>query len=71
MIETLLSLPNCLILKSSDRHWSLLKKFSETSDATLKKIGYAQHAAISLEYGAAFVARNKDFYGFGSAKLWL
>jgi len=61
-IETLLFLPNCRILNLCDCHWSLLKKFSEASDATVKKIGYVQHAAISLEYGATFVTRNKDFY---------
>jgi toxin-antitoxin system PIN domain toxin len=69
VIDSLASLPNCLMPGPTDRHWSLVKMLSERSSARGKLIADAQHAAVALEHGCTWVTRDADFDNFRAGGL--
>jgi len=69
VIDSLASLPNCMMPKPGDQHWSLVKMLCEARSARGKLVADAQHAAVALENGCTWVTRDTDFDGFRDSGL--
>lgn len=60
-IENLLRVPTCRWILPGPRHWELVSRLVRETGATGKHVGDAQHAAVAIENGCAWVTRDTDF----------
>ncbi len=69
-IDSLVSRPNCILVKPGDRHWEIFMNLCKKSQATGNLIPDAYLAALAIESGCVWVTTDSDFARFPSLK-WI
>ncbi len=64
VIDSLRSSPHHRSPGPGPHHWDLTKLLCEKTSATGKRVADAQHAALAIENGCAWVTRDPDFQEF-------
>lgn len=68
-IDSLISLPSCVMPGPGEKHWELFRRLCWDSAAHGKIVADAQHAAVALENGCTWVTRDEDFREFQKSGL--
>ena len=63
-VETLRSLPNCVLMAPGPRHWAIFTRLCRDSDAQGNLIPDAYLAALAIESGSDWVTADSDFSRF-------
>jgi toxin-antitoxin system PIN domain toxin len=69
VIDSLLSMPSCMLLEPDDNHWNLVRRICLETKSDGKLVGDAQHAAVALAHGCTWVTRDPDFDRFKASGL--
>lgn len=69
VIDSLISLPSCVMPGPGEKHWILFRQLCRDSAACGKIVADAQHAAVALENGCTWVTRDGDFEKFRKSGL--
>ena len=60
-VETLRSLPNCVVVTPGPRHWNIFQRLCREVDATGNLIPDAFLAALAIETGSEWITTDRDF----------
>ena len=71
VIDSLVSLKHCHLLRSGQRHWEILSSLCRQTQAKGKLVADAQHAAVAIENSCQWITRDGDFECFQRLGLQL
>lgn len=69
IVSNWLAGPNTAIVLPTSRHWPILSRLLETSQATGPLVMDAHLAALAIEHGATLASADHDFKRFDGLKL--
>jgi hypothetical protein len=69
-IDSLVSRPQCVLLRPGPEHWRIFRRLCESSGAVGKLSADAAHAALAIETGCEWVTTDTDFARFEPALRW-
>lgn len=68
-VDGLVEQPTCLRVAAGTRHWSILRRLLQDSDARGNLVPDAHLAAVAIEHGATVATRDRGFARFPSVAV--